>query len=264
MNEREFVDLINKNGFYDTPEDLKYGLFSKVDILFYLRLWRVIHNAAQHLSKDFTPDNWKIYSYAAHALVEAHRGKIHITGLENVKNVQQPCVYVANHMSLVETFMIPVLLLDFSDVTIILKEDLMKYPSLGKLLKALKPICVARKNPREDLQLVLKEGAKSLQEKKRSLLIFPQSTRTPEFNPSDFNTLGVKLAQRNNVPCVPIALKTDFLTPGKIVRDLGKIDPSKHLHFKIGKPVTVTKENSRQVHADICNFISSSIEEWNR
>lgn len=264
MNECKFSDLLNKNGNYNTPADMRYSPFSNMDIMFYLGLGAIIRRGAAHLSRDFSPANWKIYSYQLLSLVESCRGMIHISGIDNLRKSNPPYVYVANHMSLLETFIIPVLILDISDVAIILKEDLMKYPVFVKLLKALKPILVTRKNPKEDLQTVLKEGARVLQEEKRSILVFPQSTRTANFNPNDFNTLGIKLAQRNNVPCVPIAVKTDFLMPGRIVRDIGRIDRSQPIHLKIGEPTAVTKENSRQIHEDIINFISSSLNEWNK
>ena len=47
------------------------------------------------------------------------------------------------------------------------------------------------------------------------------------FDPTLFNSLGNKLAKRNNVPVIPLALITDAWGNGKYIKEAGKIDPSK-------------------------------------
>ncbi|OVE74865.1 hypothetical protein BVX97_06155 [bacterium E08(2017)] len=257
---------MNKHGSYDTPAELELRsadkLFGKMDFWFYLGLWGVVRRCNRVLNHDFSVDNWKKQSYDVFHLVERCGGKVHVSGIDNLRKMEAPFVYVSNHMSLVETFLLPVQMLDTSDIAIILKESLMKYPVFGKLLESLRPIVVKRKNPKEDLQTVLKASERVLGEEHRSILVFPQSTRTTEFNPADFNTLGVKLAQRNGVPVVPVALKTDFLKPGKLVRDLGPIDRSQEVYFKFGEPMEVTKANSREVHDTCTAFIASALADW--
>jgi peptide chain release factor 2 len=61
---------------------------------------------------------------------------------------------------------------------------------------------VTRRHPREDLKQVLTEGAEHLAQG-RSVLVFPQATRSTSFDPSTFNTLAVKLAARASVDVVP-------------------------------------------------------------
>ena len=82
-------------------------------------------------------------------------------------------------------------------------------------------------------------GGVDLLNKGISIVIFPQSTRSVEFNPEDFNSLGVKLARKANVDIVPIALKTDWWGNGKLIKELGPIDRHKHIHIKFGEPMKI-------------------------
>jgi 1-acyl-sn-glycerol-3-phosphate acyltransferase len=145
-------------------------------------------------------------------------------------------------------------------VSIVLKESLLRYPVFGTILRAIDPIVVRREKPREDLKVVLKEGQAALGAG-RFVLVFPQHTRSLVFDPASFNSIGVKLAQRSDVPVVPLALKTDFLGIGKLVKDIGRLDRSKTVQFRIGPPMHVEKD-TRKVHAETVSFIAAQLREW--
>ena len=85
--------------------------------------------------------------------------------------------------------------LAFSRITFVIKEELRHYPVVGHIMKALKLIAVSRHNPREDLKLVMREGQRFISSG-GSIIIFPQATRSVEFDVEAFNSLGVKLAAR--------------------------------------------------------------------
>jgi 1-acyl-sn-glycerol-3-phosphate acyltransferase len=151
------------------------------------------------------------------AIKGAYSGKAWVQSSINVIKAMEPCVFVGNHMSVLETFVLPSLIQPHYDVTFVVKDSLMSYPLFGTILQARDPIVVGRVNPREDLKTVLEEGQKRLSQN-ISVIIFPQTTRSPEFDAQKFNTLGVKLAKRANVPVIPVALKTDAWGKGKFVR----------------------------------------------
>ena len=94
-----------------------------------------------------------------------------------------------------------------------------------------------------------------------SIIIFPQATRSVEFDIEGFNTLGVKLASRNGVPVVPVAIKTDFQRNGKWIKDMGPIDPQKTLYFKFGEPLPV-EGKGRKTHQQVIEFISQNLLAW--
>jgi 1-acyl-sn-glycerol-3-phosphate acyltransferase len=164
-------------------------------------------------------------------------------------------------MSLIETLILPGIALAFSRVNFVIKEELRHYPVFGPIFRALGLIAVSRKNPREDFKAVLLEGHKFITNG-GSVIIFPQATRSVEFDTQVFNSLGVKLASRAGVPVVPVAIKTDFHGNGKWIKDAGPIDPQKTLYFKFGQPISVSGKKSREVHQQVVEFITQNLSAW--
>jgi 1-acyl-sn-glycerol-3-phosphate acyltransferase len=113
----------------------------------------------------------------------------------------------------------------------------------------------------KDLKAVLVGGEKMLGEGV-SVVVFPQTTRTTDFRPEEFNSLGVKLARRAGVPVVPVALKTDAWGVGSVfLKDFGKIDPAKKVYFAFGEPITISGKGDEE-HKETVKFISSRLLEW--
>lgn len=212
------------------------------------------------INGKFDKAAWIDSSHEIFRLIERCGGKFHITGLDYMRKIKGPVVYISNHMSTLETMIFPGLIAPFREVTFVVKSSLVKHPFFGHVMRSRNPIVVSRSNSREDLMIVLNKGMELLA-KGMSIVIFPQSTRNVVFEPSEFNSLGVKLANRAGVPVVPIAIKTDFWKNGKIVKELGPIDRSKPIYIEFGEPISVTssgkKENER-----IIDYISSRLKSW--
>jgi 1-acyl-sn-glycerol-3-phosphate acyltransferase len=140
------------------------------------------------------------------------------------------------------------------------KESLIDYPFFRHVMRSRKPIVVGRANPRQDLRTVLQEGQKLLKGNV-SVVIFPQTTRSVDFEPSNFNTLGVKLAARAKVPVIPIALKTDAWGLGHKLKDFGKIRPDKTVHICFGEPLRV-HGSGKEEHRIVVDFIMAKLKDW--
>jgi 1-acyl-sn-glycerol-3-phosphate acyltransferase len=96
------------------------------------------------------------------------------------------------------------------------------------------------------------------------VVIFPQSTevtRSAVFDPAMFNSMGIKLARKADVPVVPVAVKTDAWGTGRILRDFGTIDPSKKVHFSFGRPMEV-KDSGKEEHRKTLEFIMEKLKQW--
>lgn len=193
-------------------------------------------------------------------VTEEAGGRIEVIGLEHVARANGPVVFVGNHMSSLETIMLPSLILPFKDVAFVVKESLKRHFIFGPIMRAVKNISVGRANPREDLKVVLTEGEKLLRHGV-SVVIFPQATRSAEFDVGAFNSLGVKLAARAGVPVIPLALKTDFMGNGKRIKDLGPVDPSKTVHFAFGAPLRV-EEGGKAAQDAVVAFIAHHMRSW--
>ena len=220
----------------------------------------VLKNRGAALRGQYDTGAWALSSYDVFKLIEGCGGKFHITGLENLHKCQGPVVFISNHMSTLETMVFPCLIAPLMEVTFVVKDSLVKHPFFGPIMRSRNPVVVSRSNSREDFQTVMKTGQKLLSEG-TSIIIFPQSTRTVEFKPKEFNSLGVKLARNAKVQVVPIAIKTDFWGNDKYLKDLGPINRSKPIHMAFGKPLVI-EGSGKEENEFIIEFISSHLAKW--
>jgi len=231
------------------------------NLVFYAKAAMIIYKGARYAKKGaYTANRWIQSSLDIVSALESVGGRCHFYNLDVVKKLQSPSVFIGNHMSILETFILPCLIRPYQKVTFVVKESLMSYPVFGHVMRDRHPIVVGRSNPREDLKKVLREGAQRLGDG-ISIVVFPQTTRSVEFNPRQFNTLGIKLARRSQVPVVPIALKTDAWSMGKWVKDIGKIKPDKTTHICFGDPLQI-QGSGKNTHRQVVAFIQSRLEAW--
>ncbi|VAX21408.1 Acyl-CoA:1-acyl-sn-glycerol-3-phosphate acyltransferase [hydrothermal vent metagenome] len=188
--------------------------------------------------------------------------RFHITGMDNFKNINTPVVFIGNHMSTLETLVLPCIINPVKLVVFVTKKELTTMPLFGPINNARHPVVVGRSNARDDLMLVMEQGAQRIKDG-RSIILFPQRTRSKIFKPSEFNTLGTKLAKRNNIPIIPLALLTDAWSNGKVIKEIGDIDQSKTVHFAFGKPLAITGNGAEQ-HKAVVEFIKTHLKEWGR
>ncbi len=205
-------------------------------------------------------NDWIMSSLDTLRALEGTGVRFEISGIDDFKGVEGPCVFIANHMSTLETFVLPVIIAPFKMATFVVKESLVEYPVFRHVMRSRNPITVSRTNPREDLKTVFEGGIERLG-KGISIIIFPQTTRSTLFDPAEFNTIGVKLAKKAGVPVVPVALKTDAWGNGRRLKDFGRIDPSMPVHIAFGKPLWI-KDRGNEEHREIIEFITERLKEW--
>jgi 1-acyl-sn-glycerol-3-phosphate acyltransferase len=155
---------------------------------------------------------------------------------------------------------LPVIIQPVKKITFVVKQSLLNYPVFRHIMRSRDPISVNRMNPREDLTAVLEGGVERLKNG-ISIVIFPQTTRTHSFDPAQFNSIGIKLARRAQVPVIPVALLTDAWGNGKYIKDFGKIDPSKNVYFAFGEPMWIQGRGSEEHETNI-QFIRGKLQKW--
>ena len=251
---------------YDTPEghpvSIWYRIFRR--LYFYWINFDVFISCGKYGRKDQLDMRAQIeQSNRNFKLVEDCGGKIHLRGLEHLRALNgKPCVLVANHMSLLETAMFHAVARGYVDFSFVVKQSLYELPYFKDLLRGLDAIGVGRKNPREDLKVVLTEGKRILQGG-RSMIIFPQSTRCETVSAENFNSIGIKLAKAAGVPIIACALKTDFTKLGKVIRDMGPICPEHEVWFEF-MPAMEIEGNGQEQQKKIVEFISGRVEAWRK
>lgn len=233
-------------------------------LYFYLlHVIRIVYRSNRQAAKQIYDDvNWVNSSIDIITGLEKTGVKLHVTGLNNIKKVEGPVIFVSNHMSILETFAFPSFIHPIKKVVYVMKEELTRFPLFGKVSSARDPIVVGRDNPREDLMTVLNGGSERIA-KGKSIIIFPQKTRSEKFDQSTFNTLGIKLAKKNNVPVIPVALVTDAWGKGSLLKDFGRIDLNKEVKICFGEPITI-KGNGSEEHQKTIEFILNKFREWGR
>ena len=250
---------------YHTPEKKHLSITEKIRLNSRLYFtWKyadiVLKSRKQAVRKLYDTKAWTDSSFYIFRFIEKTGGEFHITGMENITKSEGPVLFISNHMSTLETMIFPCIIQPLREVTFVVKESLVKHPLFGDVMRSRNPIVVGRTDPRKDFEAVMNGGAEKLS-KGISIIIFPQSTRSLEFKPEEFNSLGVKLAKKAGVQVVPVAIKTDYWGNGKLIKELGPIDRHKPIHIKFGEPFSI-KGNGKEENQQIIDFIKSSLEDW--
>jgi 1-acyl-sn-glycerol-3-phosphate acyltransferase len=228
------------------------------NFVFYSKLVGVVIKAAGLAKKGaYSNEEWVKSSRTILDLLEMVGVSVEMENISAISGLDSPCVFVGNHMSVLETFVLPFIIQPHIKFTFVVKESLINYPVFKHIMKSRDPIVVGRVNPREDFKKVLEGGLNRLSQG-ISVLIFPQTTRTTQLDPKAFNSIGIKLAKKAGVPVIPFALKTDAWGIGRWIKDFGKIDPSKRVRFWFGNPITVSGRGKDE-HEAVLQFIMEKL-----
>jgi len=248
---------------YRTPVGARKGKRSPwPSLVFHWKMLMVYWRSSRLAVKGlYDGEQWAISSLEVFRLLESVGVRIEIDNMDVPYRLSEPCVYIGNHMSTLETMILPCLVQPARNTTFIVKENLTRFPVFGPIIRSRNPIAVGRTDPREDLKVVMKDGKERL-ESGTSVIVFPQTTRSATFDPAQFNTIGIKLARRANVPVIPVALKTDAWGKGSVLKDFGPIRPEKTVYICFGEPLAVSG-SGREEHEEIVRFIQGKLEEWN-
>ena len=257
------LDLDLERGIYETPpRRLSTFVRTFPSARFYSRFAGIV-TASSGMAKrgDYNDVRWAQSSHDTRLHLEAAGVRITATGLNHVHDLNGPCVFVGNHMSMLEAVLLPGFIRPFVPVTFVIKQFLAEVPVFKHIMMSRDPIVVTRTDPRADFQSMMEGGLRRIKEG-LSIIIFPQTTRTLRFDRKEFNSIGVKLARRARVPVMPIALRTDAWGLAKrFVKDFGRIDPTKEVRFAFGEPIEVTGRGT-EAQERCVDFIAEHLETW--
>lgn len=208
---------------------------------------------------------WCSFCFSTVTTAEALGMNVFVEGFENRKKVDGPVVYLANHMSMTETVLLPPTLHAFGPFSYVAKASLAHLPFLEKAAAHMGMVPVSRVSPREDLLNVLRVGTERI-ERGESFLIFPQGTRCEVFSRKRYSSIGAKLAERAGVPIVPIAVDTrcqPTRTRGmlaKVFKDFGPVDTSCDLRVACGPAIAPTR--AKEMHEAAFDWMATKLASW--
>jgi 1-acyl-sn-glycerol-3-phosphate acyltransferase len=130
--------------------------------------------------------------------------RVETAGLDHAIR-SEPCVLVANHLSLLDTPLLYAFLpVEFRFIA---KESLFKVPIIGAHLRKGGHISLFREDGRSAVRS-LEEASRILREEKKSVLVFAEGTRASEGQGlRSFKTGAAHLAIQAGAPVVPVAIQ---------------------------------------------------------
>lgn len=261
MRAAEFDIPIIQDNYQSPIRKVSFLIRAFPSCFFYPRVFWIVRGSSRRAARGrYGSREWVESSYRIAAALEAVGGRLSVENVSAFKDLASPVVFIGNHMSTLETLVLPWIIRPHLPLTFVVKRELLRYPIFGNVIRSIDAVLVNRDNPRQDLVTVLTEGLRRL-ERGISLAVFPQTTRRREFLPETFNTIGVKLARRAGVPVIPLALKTDAWGNGKRLKEFGKIVPSRPIRFRFGPPLTIAG-TGREEHQEVIRFIQEQLRRW--
>ena len=132
-----------------------------------------------------------------------------VKGLENIPKGKKYFV-VCSHQSMFETFYLQTI---FDSSVFILKKELMRIPLFGSYLKKMGCVSIDRdKISKENLGFTGLVG-KVLDDKRNTLIIFPQGTRKDYNDRSKFKKGFARIYNDFQIDCLPIAINSGKTWP---------------------------------------------------
>ena len=218
-------------------------------LVFVTVFWTIIFGIITILTFPFDLTNGKILSkivkYWARVIFFSARVKIQIIGLENLNNLKN-YIFAANHSSSLD---IPLMLgyIPFWIVPIS-KIELKWIPFLGWAMQMAGHVFVDRKDHERAMASIL-DIKESLLKTPRSLLIFPEGSRTIDGKIKPFKSGGLSLGISTGMPIAPVAIIGTFEALGKESTTF----ENKLLTVKIGKPIDTLSfiDNDRKILSEL-------------
>ncbi|MCK5719532.1 MAG: 1-acyl-sn-glycerol-3-phosphate acyltransferase [Thiomargarita sp.] len=143
-----------------------------------------------------------------------------VKGRENIPKA--PMLILSKHQSAWETIAYQQI---FPIQVWLLKRELLMLPFFGWALATLNPISIDRKNIRQSMQKIIKQGKQRLSEGS-SLIIFPEGTRVKPGETKRYGIGGAILAvETKNYPVIPVAINSGkFWAANSFIKYPGTID----------------------------------------
>ncbi|MGN0855524.1 MAG: lysophospholipid acyltransferase family protein [Kiritimatiellia bacterium] len=269
-NLEQFREELLRTGGYLTPPERRARKRARVGawttLRFSLGCSRVFPMCALYEPLGrLTVDGWAHFCFSSVQTAERLGMNVCIEGFRQREAHRGPVMYLCNHMSSIETILLPPILLTYGALGYVAKASLAHLPFLERAAVRTGMIPIGRQSPREDLVAVLRVGTERMRNGE-SILIFPQGTRAPVFSRRQYSSIGAKLAERAGCPIVPIVVDTRCQltrTQGvlrRVFKDFGPVDTARDIRCACGPVIPCT--TSRVMHEAAFDWMAGTLESW--
>ena len=216
--------------------------------------WTILFGIAVIL---FSPFDYKkgriigfIVQYWAKTIFKTMNINVRVVGIDKL-NRDADYIFAPNHASSLD---IPLILgfLPFWIVPIS-KIELKWIPFLGWAMQAAGHVFVDRRD-HEKAMFSIAEIKNSLIKNPRSILIFPEGSRTKDGKVNQFKTGGLSIGISTKIPIVPIAINGTFESLSKHSKKF----VNNLLTINIGSPID-TRKYSLNDRKDLANFVNTKV-----
>ncbi|MBQ6138041.1 MAG: 1-acyl-sn-glycerol-3-phosphate acyltransferase [Kiritimatiellae bacterium] len=266
----EFQSEIRATGGYRTPDERRAAKRAKpgawTTFRFSLGVSHVFPMCAllEPMGK-LTIRKWVELCFSSVTIAERLGMNVIVEGFRNREAYDGPVMYLSNHMSTVETILLPTVLNVYGPFSYVAKASLAHLPFLGRAAANTGMVPIGRKSPREDLVSMLKVGTERIHGGD-SFLIFPQGSREHVFSRRLYSSIGAKLAERAGCPVVPLVVDTrvqprrDTGLLRKVFNDFGPVDTGYDIRVCCGPVIPCAK--AKVMHEAAFDWMAGKLEEW--
>ena len=235
------------------PLKVIYSLFFGVYFLIALAFSAAYGRVFSLFSKDPKEFMFNVARFWSRRLALPLIARVKVNGLNNIPG-KTPVIFVSNHQS---NFDIPLIIGYLpGSFRFIVKQEYFKTPIIGPYTRWSGHLSIDRKVGTEAMKTL--KMAAELVESGKSIIIFPEGTRSSDGKLGRFKRGGFALAFETGIPIVPLAISGTYkimkrgsflLWPGKVTLNVGK-----PIHIKAGKP-------NKEIYRSTTEFVRQKIEE---
>lgn len=203
------------------------------------------------ISALFAPaGQWQrtLYRLWASAVLTIFGAKVRVEGIDRLDKSAN-YVIVANHLSLVD---VPVIMKSLPvDFKFLAKRELLRVPFIGWYLKRAGHLTVERGNLRSSIE-GMNECARLIHDRRLSVLVFPEGTRSPDGKARQFRDGAAYLCIQAGVAAAPVALcgtwdilpaKSSYIMPGEVEVRIGAPVDSSNFSLRDRAALTAVLED---------------------
>jgi 1-acyl-sn-glycerol-3-phosphate acyltransferase len=225
-------------------------------LIFNTVIWTIVFGLSGIFASFFEKDKGKILGVCARnwgkSILFFSGIKWSVSGLKNIKSSKKPYFFVSNHASALD---IPLAFAGIPNWLVsIAKIELKSVLILGWVMSTGGHIFVDRRN-KDKAYKSLENAKKSLNASPRSVLLFPEGTRTKNGDLLKIKTGGINMAIELGIPIIPVACKGTF----EMLKNNANSVGDGFLELRIGEQIITKKDKNINKH-EIAMLIKEKIE----